>query len=55
MGSSREKLCGVSTAVYVLHVFKKKSKRGIKRPKHDIDLIDERLRWAKAEGIRRTG
>jgi phage-related protein len=31
-------------AVYVLHVFKKKSKRGVKTPKHDIDLIKQRLR-----------
>ncbi len=34
-------------AVYVLHVFQKKSKRGIATPKPDIDLI--RKRFAEAE------
>jgi phage-related protein len=33
--------------VYVLHVFQKKSKRGIATPKQDIDLIRRRL--AEAE------
>ena len=33
-------------AVYVLHAFKKKSKRGIATPKGDIDLIKRRLRDA---------
>jgi len=35
------------TAVYVLHVFQKKSKTGIATPKKDIDLI--RQRYAEAE------
>ena len=30
-------------AVYVLHVFQKKSKRGIATPRKDIDLIKQRL------------
>lgn len=30
--------------IYVLHVFQKKSKKGIKTPKSDIDLIKRRLR-----------
>jgi phage-related protein len=30
-------------AVYVLHVFHKKSKRGIATPKPDIDLVKRRL------------
>lgn len=34
-------------AVYVLHVFKKKSKSGIATPKSDRDLIEERLRAAR--------
>lgn len=34
-------------AIVVLHVFQKKSKEGIKTPKQDIDLIRERLKWAK--------
>ena len=36
-----------SGAVYVLHAFMKKSKRGIKTPKTDIDLIKQRLRDAE--------
>jgi phage-related protein len=36
-------------AVYVLHAFKKKSKRGIATPKGDIDLIKRRLRDAEAD------
>jgi phage-related protein len=34
-------------AVYVLHVFQKKSKKGIQTPKKEIDLIRERLRQAE--------
>lgn len=33
-------------AVYVLHVFQKKSKQGISTPKHEIDLIHDRLKLA---------
>jgi phage-related protein len=33
--------------VYVLHVFQKKSKKGIKTPKRDIGLVRQRLRWAR--------
>ena len=33
-----------STAVYVLHAFQKKSKKGIATPKPDIDLIKKRLK-----------
>jgi phage-related protein len=36
-----------ANAVYVLHVFQKKSKSGIATPKHEIDLI--RKRFAEAE------
>ena len=36
-------------AVYVLHAFQKKSKRGIKTPKPDLDLIRARLRAAQAQ------
>jgi phage-related protein len=32
--------------VYVLHVFQKKSKKGIATPKHEIDLIRARLKTA---------
>jgi phage-related protein len=34
-------------AIYVLHAFQKKSKTGIATPKHDLHLIEERLRRAK--------
>jgi phage-related protein len=37
-----------SEAIYVLHAFKKKSKSGIKTLKHDIDLIEDRLKAAQA-------
>lgn len=34
-------------AVYVLHCFQKKSRRGIATPKPDMDLISERLKLAE--------
>ena len=37
------------TAIYVLHVFQKKSKRGVATPAHEIDLI--KLRLTRAEEI----
>ena len=33
--------------IYVLHVFQKKSKTGIKTPKNEIDLIKQRLKTAE--------
>ena len=33
--------------IYVLHCFQKKSSRGIKTPKKEMDLIRDRLNWAK--------
>lgn len=33
-------------AIYVLHCFQKKSKKGVKTPKVDVNLIKERLRMA---------
>jgi phage-related protein len=38
----------VAGAVYVLHVFEKKAKRGIKTPKRDMDLIKSRLKLVTA-------
>lgn len=35
-------------AVFVLHCFQKKSKRGIATPKEDIELIHARLKMAEA-------
>jgi phage-related protein len=34
------------SVIYVLHAFQKKSKRGIKMPKRDRDLIESRLQAA---------
>ena len=34
-------------AVFVLHVFQKKSKHGIETPKPDLDIIRERLKVAE--------
>lgn len=41
--------------VYVLHVFQKKSKRGIATPKPEIDLIRERLKIAERLHREATG
>ena len=38
-------------AVYVLHAFQKKSKRGIATPKKDMDLVHQRL--SEAERLHR--
>jgi len=35
-------------AVFVLHCFQKKSKRGIATPKEDMDIIVARLKVAEA-------
>jgi phage-related protein len=37
-----------ATKVYVLHVFQKKAKHGIATPKHDMDLIRNRLNRAES-------
>lgn len=36
----------IKSAIYVLHVFQKKSKAGIATPKRDMELIESRLRLA---------
>jgi phage-related protein len=33
--------------IYVLHAFKKKSKRGIKTPKEELEVIKQRLKRAQ--------
>ncbi len=35
-------------AIYVLHIFQKKSKKGKETPKPDMELINQRLKWAEA-------
>ncbi|MCU0292146.1 MAG: type II toxin-antitoxin system RelE/ParE family toxin [Thermoanaerobaculaceae bacterium] len=46
-------------AVYVLHAFQKKSKRGIGTPRHVVEVIRERYEWARrlhaARGPSRPG
>jgi phage-related protein len=38
-----------SGVVYVLHAFQKKSKSGIATPRHEIGLIEQRLRRARED------
>jgi phage-related protein len=38
----------LANAVYVLHAFQKKAKKGIKTPKKDVDLIGKRYKAAEA-------
>jgi phage-related protein len=33
--------------IWVVHAFQKKSTQGIKTPKHDIDLVKDRLKRLK--------
>ena len=40
-------------AIYVLHVFQKKSKRGVKTPQKEIHLIKQRLKVAEEDYRRR--
>ena len=40
---------GVLEVVYVLHAFQKKSKSGIATPRHEIELIEQRLKRAKED------
>ncbi len=38
----------IRSAIYVLHVFQKKSRQGVATPKGDVQLIRERLKMAEA-------
>ena len=42
-------------AVYVLHAFQKKSPSGVRTARTDIELIAERLKWAKEDYEERYG
>jgi phage-related protein len=42
-------------AVYVLHAFQKKSPRGIRTSRPDVDLVSERLRMAQRDYEERHG
>lgn len=37
----------VTDEIWVIHAFQKKSKRGIKTPQHEIDLIEDRIKNLK--------
>ena len=39
----------IGDALYVVHCFQKKSKRGIKTPKEAIDVIEQRLKLLRAK------
>ena len=41
--------------LYVLHCFQKKSKKGAETPKADLDLIEMRLKAARALHAKRSG
>lgn len=44
-----------NSAIYVLHAFQKKSKKGIKTPQDDIELVKRRLKAAEADHKSRSG
>jgi phage-related protein len=48
-GNTYRAVCTVkfAGAIYVLHAFQKKSTRGVSTPKHEIDLISDRLKRAE--------
>jgi phage-related protein len=39
----------VAGVVYVLHAFQKKSKKGMRTPKHEMDLVKKRLQSAQED------
>jgi len=45
----------LANAIYVLHVFQKKATRGIATPRHELDLIKARLRWAERHAQTEAG
>lgn len=45
----------IAQAIYVLHAFQKKSKRGHETPKHEMELVRARLRDAQSDSKNRTG
>jgi phage-related protein len=55
-GDTFRAVCTVRFAgvIYVLHAFQKKSKSGIATPRHEIELIEQRLKRAKEDYKRWT-
>jgi phage-related protein len=45
----------LKTGIYVLHAFQKKSTRGIKTSRRDLNLIESRLKEAIADDKRQPG
>jgi len=43
-----------ASAVYVLHAFQKKSRKGMGTPKQEIDLVQRRLLIAETDNAERT-
>lgn len=46
-------IVNISDTVYVVHCFQKKSKRGIKTPKEEIEIIKQRLKLLSLETNKR--
>src|ERR1700712_4481772 len=44
-----------AAAIYVLHAFQKKSRKGIETPKHEIEVIKARLKLAEAHSRENYG
>jgi phage-related protein len=42
-------IVNLADRVYVLHCFQKKSKRGIKTPQEEVEIIQQRLKLIKSE------
>jgi phage-related protein len=38
----------IGDEIWVIHIFQKKSKQGIKTPQHEIEIVRERLRRMRA-------
>lgn len=48
-------VANIGSVVYVLHCFKKKSKKGIKTPQKELDVIKQRLRAAQEDNRKKQG
>ena len=44
MRSASSTPCKLADAIWVIHAFQKKSTQGMKTPKHEVDLIRDRLK-----------
>ena len=48
-------IVNLGNTIYVVHCFQKKSKRGIKTPQSDVDIIKKRLKMLRLETMRGNG